>query len=77
MQTIRLRVSDQIYKNLMWFLKRFNKEEIQIIEEDEDFLSVQSYLTKELENLESNKADFLNLDELNEQLESTIRKNEN
>ncbi|MBT3802719.1 MAG: tRNA pseudouridine synthase A [Bacteroidetes bacterium] len=77
MQTIRLRVNDQIYKNLMWFLKRFNKEEIQIIEENEDFLSIQDYLRKELELVEKDTAEFISLEELDRDLESSIRKYEN
>ncbi|MBT3302779.1 MAG: tRNA pseudouridine synthase A [Bacteroidetes bacterium] len=77
MQTIRLRVNDQIYKNLMWFLKRFNKEEIQIIEENEDFLSIQDYLRKELELVEKDTAEFISLEELDRDLESSIRKYDN
>lgn len=77
MQTIRLRVNDQIYKNLMWFLKRFNKEEIQIIEENEDFLSIQDYMKKELKLVEKDTAEFISLEELDSDLENSIRKYEN
>ncbi len=61
----------------MWFLKRFNKEEIQIIEENEDFLSIQDYLRKELELVEKDTAEFISLEELDRDLESSIRKYEN
>ena len=50
MQTIRLRVNEKIYNNLMWLLSRFKREEIQIIEENEKYLTVKEYLENELEN---------------------------
>jgi len=76
MQTIRLRVNDKIYKNLMWLLSRFNREEIQVIEENDEFLSVCQYLEKELVNLENGNVDFIGIDQLNEDLEATINKYE-
>ena len=76
MHTIRLRVNERIYKNLMWFLQRFNKEEIQIIEENDEFLSIQDYLKKELDSIENGSAELLSIDDLENLLESTIRKHE-
>jgi len=76
MQTIRLRVSDNIYKNLMWLLNRFTKEEIQVISENDEFLSTQAYLKAELEKIENGTAEFISLDELADELEATIEKYE-
>ena len=68
MQTIRLQVNNNIYKHLMWFLSRFKKDEIQVIEEDQEFLSVQQYLQKELATIESGEAEFITMDEQNRDL---------
>ncbi|MFW5758206.1 MAG: tRNA pseudouridine synthase A [Bacteroidota bacterium] len=76
MQTIRLRVNDSIFQQLMWFLKRFDKNEIEVINENEEYLSIQEYLKKELENIENETADFISFNQLDEELESTIRKYE-
>lgn len=76
MQTIRLRVNDKVYKNLMWFLERFKKDEIQVINENAEFISIQQYLNKELVSLESGKSDLISIDELENDLESTIMKHE-
>ncbi len=73
MQTIRLRVDDKIYKHLMWFLRRFNKEEIQVIRETNEFLSIQEYLNKELEKIENGTAEFTSIDQLDSELETTIQ----
>jgi hypothetical protein len=74
MQTIRLKVNDKIFRNLMWFLGRFNSDEIQILNESNEFLPVQQYLENELLSMESGKRDFVNLDELENHLEKSIRK---
>jgi hypothetical protein len=76
MHTIRLRVNSKTYKNLMLFLKRFKKEEIQIIHENDEFLSIKEYLDKELEMIESGNAKLLSVDQLENQLETTIRRHE-
>ena len=76
MQTIKLQVSNETYKHLMWFLSKFKKDEIHIIEEDKEFVSTQNYLKEELRIIEDGKAEFINIDELNAELETTIRQHE-
>lgn len=76
MQTIRLRVNEKVYKHLMWFLNKFSKDELQIIEENEEFLSIQKDLQGELNRIETGKAEFIDLQQLDDELESTIRKYE-
>ena len=76
MQTIRLRVNDKVYKNLLRFLSKFSKDEIQIIEEDDTFISVRQYLENELRNLEDGSAEHIDIDELDSSLDSSIRKHE-
>lgn len=73
MQTIRLRVNDNNFSNLMWFLKKFNQEEVQVINENNEYLSVQKYLENELLEMESGNREFISLEELDEHLEQTIR----
>jgi hypothetical protein len=60
----------------MWFLKRFGKNEIEVINENKEYLSVQEYLKKELENIENGTAEFVSFNELDQELEATIRKYE-
>ena len=76
MQTIRLRVNDKVYKNLIRLLSRFSKEEIQVIEENDTFLSIQQYLEKELTSVEDGDAEYTSIEELENRLDATIRKNE-
>jgi len=76
MQTIRLQVNNDSYKHLMWFLNKFKKEELLIINEDEQYISVQNYLQGELKQIESGDAEFVDIDELDAELETTIRQHE-
>ena len=76
MQTIRLRVNEKVYKNLIRLLSKFSKEEIQVIEENDTFLSVQQYLEKELSSVEDGSAEYISIEKLENRLDATIHKNE-
>jgi len=76
MQTIRLRVNDRIYKTLIRLLSKFNKDDIQVIEENDNYLTIQQYLIKELSTVEDGSAEYIDIDELENTLDATIRKHE-
>jgi len=76
MHTLRLQVNDKIYNQLMVFLGRFNHDEIEVIVENEDFKNIQTYLHKELVEIETGNADSIDIDELDASLEQTIKKYE-
>ena len=76
MQTIRLRVSDKLYKKLLSLLSRFSEKDIQVIAENEEFLSIHQYLSKELRRIESGDTEFIEVDQLEKEIEATIRKHE-
>ena len=76
MQTIRLRVNEKVYKNLIRFLSKFSNDEIQVIEENETYLSIQQYLKKELASVEDGSAEYTTIEDLENILDATIRKNE-
>jgi murein L,D-transpeptidase YafK len=76
MQTIRLQVNKEAYKHLMWFLNKFKKEELLIINEDEQYISVQNYLQDELKQIETGNAEFIDIDKLDAALEATLRQHE-
>ena len=77
MQTIRLRVNDKVYEKLIWLLKKFNKTDIEIISEDENYLKDKAYLQRELNEIDNGKAVFYSLEELEDELDKVISKHEN
>ena len=76
MHTLGLRVDNKIYKNLMWFLGRFSKDEIQIEEETDQFISTKEYLEKELNTIEEGKAEYIGIEQLDDELEAILRSHE-
>jgi len=76
MQTIRIRINDKIYKRFLKVLSRYNTDDLQVIEENDKFISAQQYLKKELEKLEKGDSGFIDINQLENDLESTIRKYE-
>jgi len=77
MQTLRIRVNDSIYNNLMHLLGKFKKEEIEVITEDEKYLSVQNYLQKEFNEVKEGNAIYHSVEDLENNLENVIKKHEN
>ncbi|MCD4691933.1 MAG: hypothetical protein K8R79_03370 [Calditrichales bacterium] len=77
MQTIKLKINDSIYDKIMWFLSKFNKDEIEIISENHEFVSNQNYLQNELNQIETRKAKFYSINEVEDELDEIIAKHEN
>ncbi len=77
MHTLRLHISDSIYDKLMWFLARFDKSEIEIIQEDSFFAAERDFLHVELQKIDAGEIDFISAEELNISIENAISKYEN
>jgi hypothetical protein len=60
----------------MWFLNRFSKDELQVIREDDEYLSVREYLKKELAAVEEGTDEYISLEELDKELDATLEKYE-
>lgn len=76
MHSIKLQVSDNTYEKLMWLLRKFSKDEIEITIEDSKFASDKKYLEKELNDIMSGEATFMGVEEAEQQLEKSIRQHE-
>jgi len=68
MRTIQLKISDKVYDKFIWLLSKFNKEEIEIVNEGSDFTATKNYLQKELNEIESGKANFISQQEFENRL---------
>lgn len=77
MHTIRLKINDKVYDKIIWLLSKFNKQEVEIINEDAEFFENQKYLERELSEMLSGDASFIEIDEAEERLEKIIKQNEN
>lgn len=77
MQTVRLKINDKVYDKVMWLLSKFNRNEIEIIVDDSTYNENQEYLQNELDEINSSKAKFQSIDELESRLDNAIKKHEN
>lgn len=77
MHSIKLKIDDKIYDNLLWLLKKFSKDELEIIEEDANFQEHKQYLESELKEIKEGNATFYSMEEVEDRLENIIKKHEN
>ncbi len=77
MHTIKLKIHDKAYHHFIWLLGKFSTDEIEVINDDESFLKIQADLKVELNEINEGKANYYSLEELEEKLESQIKKHEN
>jgi hypothetical protein len=76
MENIRLKVSTkEAYKDLMEFLEKFDKNELEIIP-DSDFERQKANLQKELEVIEEGNSDLMDIEEYDSYLEKVINEYE-
>jgi hypothetical protein len=61
----------------MWILKGFNKSDIEIISEDQQFIKEKRYLAEDLKEIDDGNATFYSIEELENELEKVISKHEN
>lgn len=78
MHSLKLKIDDKIYVQLLRLLNEFNKDELEIVIEDADLQEHKQYLESELkEVIEGNAATFYSINEVEQRLDKIIRKQEN
>ncbi len=77
MTTIKLKVSDSVYEKIMWFLSKFSREEIEILESDEIFQEQKKHLESELKEILDGDAEFIDFERASAMLDEEIKGREN
>jgi len=72
MRTIHLKIDEKIYDQFLWLLSKFNKEEVEIISDLNDFTATQSFLQKELDEITNGSAKLLTQVEFENRLDQVI-----
>ncbi len=75
MTTIKLRVSNKILDKLLWLLKQFKAEDLEILDEG-SFEENQSYFQEQLARYEKGEAKTYSYDELDAILTQSIKNRE-
>ena len=77
MRSVKLNIDDKIYENLLWLLRKFREDELEIIIEDSNFQEHKRYLDTELKEIKEGNATFYSVNEVEQRLEKIINKHEN
>lgn len=73
MTTIKLKVNNDTLDKLRQFIKDFHKDEIEVLEELNDFESLKSEVNEDLVKYESGESKAYSIDEADAFLEETIK----
>jgi hypothetical protein len=76
MLTVRLNIKENVLDRVMQSLNAFTSDELVVINEDQNYLTNQKYLHKELEDINNGNAEFLSHEELENSLNEVISKYE-
>ncbi len=72
MHTLQLKINDKVYERFLWLLSKFNKEEVEIISEDQDFDLTKEYLQRELDEIQIGNAKFISQQEFESRLDQIV-----
>ena len=76
MATVKLKVNDKVLDKVIWLLRQFKQEDVEIIESDDSFEANRKYVHEELKRLEPVDSKSFTIDEVDEILENSIRQYE-
>ena len=76
MHSVKLKIDDKIYDNLLRLLSKFNKDELEIVIEDSNWVEQKQYLEAELKEVIEGNAAFYSINEVEQRLEKIIKKHE-
>ena len=77
MHSVKLKIDDKIYDTLLKLLSKFNKDELEIVIEDSNWVEQKQYLEAELKEVIEGNATFYSMNEVEQRLEKIIKKHEN
>ena len=76
MATLRLQISDKILDKVLWLLGHFSKDEVEILEEDLEFIQQKQFVEQELKRMDGGTVEFISVDDMNRQVKELIAKHE-
>ena len=73
METVHLKINSKVYDHVMWLLKQFNTEDVEII--SDDFWKVKAELDESLRKID-NGEEGISLEEFRKETEEFLKKYE-
>jgi hypothetical protein len=76
MATLRLQISEKVLDKVLWLLGHFSKDEVEILEEDLEFIQQKQFVEEELKRMDAGTVEFISVDDMNRQVKELIAKHE-
>lgn len=74
MTTLRIQINDKVLEKVLWLLGHFTKDEVEIIEEDLEFLQNRQEINDELSRMGKGQVNYISTSEMTAQvIKSTIK----
>ena len=77
MPTIKLKINEKIFQQVLTLLKKFDSDELEVILDDNSYVESKEYLEQEFDQVQDGSAEYLTIDELESKLNDVIKRNEN
>lgn len=78
METLHLKIKNkETYEHLLWFLGKFDPNELQVLSGKERFHVIQEELTQELKRIDAGESTFMDIEVFDKELDQLIQDYEN
>ena len=74
METIHLKINSKVYDHVMWLLKQFNSEDVEIV--SDEFWKVKAEVNESYRQIKEGEVDSISLEEFEKETEELLRKYE-
>jgi len=74
MTTLRIQIDDKVLEKVLWLLGHFHKDEVEILEDDLEFLQNKKEIHEELERMNKGEATYINPEEMTTQVNELLAK---
>lgn len=74
MTTLRIQINDRVLEKVLWLLGHFTKDEVEIVEEDLEFLQNRQEIQDELARMDKGEASYISTSEMTAQVNELLTK---
>lgn len=74
METIHLRVNSKVYEHVIWLLKQFDRNDVEIV--SEEFLRNKAELEEDLRKINAGEMKMYSLEEFEKETDELLKKHE-
>ena len=70
METVHLKINSKVYDHVMWLLKQFNPDDVQVV--SDEYWKVKAELDESLRMIDNNEMEFYSIEEFEKRAEDFL-----